>query len=188
MSWLLDRLQQCNYILEMLAACLLFALPLKKRDRPWLRFGAGALAALVVSMSVGGLDATGVAEAGMAYLAQLVVVILPIWLSCDVSVEDAVYGTICAYAMQHFSSSLYILLCLSTGAGNNIWRMLDPATLGYYLLAYVPPYFLIYRLCARPLGRGGSYRASLFRAGGITVLVLPVGLFLGLVAKGDILR
>lgn len=105
MSWLLDRLQQCNYILEMLAACLLFALPLKKRDRPWLRFGAGALAALVVSMSVGGLDATGVAEAGMAYLAQLVVVILPIWLSCDVSVEDAVYGTICAYAMQHFSST-----------------------------------------------------------------------------------
>lgn len=29
MSGLLDRLQQCNYILEMVAACLLFALPLK---------------------------------------------------------------------------------------------------------------------------------------------------------------
>lgn len=51
MSGLLDRLQQCNYILEMLAACLLFALPLKKRHHPWLRFGAGALAALVVSMT-----------------------------------------------------------------------------------------------------------------------------------------
>ena len=75
----------------------------------------------------------------MAYLAQLIVVVLPIWLSCDVSVEDAVYGTICAYAMQHFSSSLYILLCLGTGAGHDIWRLLDPATLGYYLLAYVPP-------------------------------------------------
>ena len=183
MSGLLDRLQQCNYILEMLAACLLFALPLKKRHRPWLRFGAGALAALVVSMTVGGVSSTGVAEAGIAYLAQLIVVVLPIWLSCDVSVEDAVYGTICAYAMQHFSSSLYILLCLGTGAGHDIWQLLDPATLGYYLLAYVPPYFLIYRLCARPLGRGGSYRASLFRAGGITVLVLPVALFLSLAAK-----
>lgn len=183
MSGLLDRLQQCNYILEMLAACLLFALPLKKRHHPWLRFGAGALAALVVSMTVGGISATGVAEAGMAYLAQLIVVVLPIWLSCDVSVEDAVYGTICAYAMQHFSSSLYILLCLGTGAGHDIWQLLDPATLGYYLLAYVPPYFLIYRLCARPLGQDGSYRASLFRAGGITVLVLPVALFLSLVAK-----
>ena len=85
--------------------------------------------------------------------------------------------------MQHFSSSLYILLCLGTGAGHDIWRLLDPATLGYYLLAYVPPYFLIYRLCARPLGQDGSYRASLFRAGGITVLVLPVALFLSLVAK-----
>lgn len=183
MSGLLDRLQQCNYILEMLAACLLFALPLKKRHHPWLRFGAGALAALVVSMTVGGISATGVAEAGMAYLAQLIVMVLPIWLSCDVSVEDAVYGTICAYAMQHFSSSLYILLCLGTGAGHDIWQLLDPATLGYYLLAYVPPYFLIYRLCAWPLGRDGSYRASLFRAGGITVLVLPVALFLSLVAK-----
>lgn len=56
MSGLLDRLQQCNYILEMLAACLLFALPLKKRHHPWLRFGAGALAALVVSMTVGGIS------------------------------------------------------------------------------------------------------------------------------------
>ena len=64
MSGLLDRLQQCNYILEMLVACLLFALPLKKRHHPWLRFGVGALAALVVSMTVGGISATGVAEVG----------------------------------------------------------------------------------------------------------------------------
>lgn len=183
MSSSLDGMMRFNYILEMLVACLLFALPLKKRSRPWLRFAVGAAVALAVSVAVGDLPTAGVMEAGMVYLAQLVVVILPIWLSCDVSVEDAVYGTICAYAMQHFSSSLYILLCLLAGAGDNIWRIMDPTTLGYYLLAYLPPYALIYQLCALPLGRDGSYQAGLFRAGGVTVLVLPVALFLSLAAK-----
>lgn len=178
-----EGMMHSNYIVEMLAACLLFALPLKKRSHPWLRFAGGAAAALTVSAAVGGLPTAGVMEAGLVYLAQLVVVVLPIWLSCDVSAEDAVYGTICAYAMQHFSSSLYILLCLLAGAGDNIWRVMDPTTLGYYLLAYAPPYVLIYRLCARPLGRDGCYQAGLFRAGGVTVLVLPVALFLSLAAK-----
>ena len=83
-----------TYILEMLAACLLFALPLKKRPWPWLRFGCVAAVSFAVSVLVGRLTPPGIAEAAMVYLVQLVVVVLPIWLSCDVSLEDAVYGTI----------------------------------------------------------------------------------------------
>lgn len=183
MKALLQTLMSSNYILEMLAACFLFALPLKKRPWPWLRFGCGAAVSFAVSVLVGRLTPPGIAEAAMVYLVQLVVVVLPIWLSCDVSLEDAVYGTICAYAVQHFSSSLYILLCVGSGATQNIWRLLTPQTLLFYFLAYLPPYLIMYRLVARPLGKTGSYQASLFRAGGVTVLVLPVALFLSLAAK-----
>ena len=183
MSGILSALSTSNYILEMLAACLLFALPLKKRSRPWLRFMGGALISLAVSMGVGELTPPGVLEAAMVYLIQLVVVVLPIWMSCDVSLEDAVYGTICAYAVQHFSSSLYILFCVGLAKMEDIWSLLSLQTLPYYLLAYVVPYVAMYRLFARPLGRSGRYEASLFRAGGVTVLVLPFALYLSLAAK-----
>lgn len=183
MTALLQTLVSSNYILEMVAACFLFALPLKKRPRPWLRFICGALISLAVSMAVGELTPPGILEAAMVYLVQLVVVVLPIWMSCDVSLEDAVYGTICAYAVQHFSSSLYILLCAASGKMQNIWRLLSSQTLPYYLIAYLVPYAAMYWLFARPLGRKGRYEASLFRAGGITVLVLPFALYLSLAAK-----
>lgn len=183
MSALLETLSRFSYIIEMIAACLLFALPLKKRSLPWLRFACGAVISLAVSASLGELTPPGMVEAVTVYLIQLVVVVLPLWMSCDVSLEDAVYGTICAYAVQHFSSSLYILLCFYTGMGQDLWKLLRPETLALYLVAYLVPYLVMYRLGARPLGKNGSYAASLFRAGGVTVLVLPVALFLSLCAK-----
>lgn len=116
MSRIFELSSAFSYILEMLAACLVFTLPLRKRTHPVLGFLLGAVISLGISIFTGSIIRDDLWQAVLVYLIQLAVVILPVELSCDISVSDAIYGTLCAYAMQHFASSLYIFV----GAWNGL--------------------------------------------------------------------
>lgn len=172
------------YIWEMLAACLLFALPLKKRGHPWLGFALGAAISLGISGLTQPIMQLDIGQAIGVYLVQLAAVVLPIWMCCEITVTDAIYGALCAYAMQHFSSSLYILLAIGVGRiplGTDGWINLHSVL--FYLIAYGAPYTAMYFVFARPLGESGKYDADLFRTGGLTILVVPIALLLSLMAK-----
>lgn len=185
MTELLIWISQFSYILEMLIACLVFTLPLKKRQHPILGFLLGAAISLYVSVLLGSIIRDNVFLAILTYLLQLAVVILPVRLSCDVSASDAIYGTLCAYAMQHFASSLYILLAIGTGvldfSDHSQW--ITPASGLLYLAAYGGTYLSFYWLFARSLADKGQYSADFFQSGGLTVLVVPIALILSLLGK-----
>lgn len=185
MKELLELISQFAYILEMLFACLVFTLPLKKRRYPILGFLLGACVSLGVSYLMGSIIREDVFLAILTYLIQLTMVILPVWLSCDVSGSDAIYGTLCAYAMQHFASSLYILLAVGTRiltfSGSTVW--ITPASGLLYLAAYGGTYLAFYWLFAKPLSDKGQYRANFSQSSGLTVLVVPIALILSLMVK-----
>lgn len=185
MKELLELVSQFAYILEMLLACLVFTLPLKKRKHPILGFLLGTAISLGISVLVGSIIRESIFLAILTYLIQLSVVLLPVWLSCDVSASDAIYGTLCAYAMQHFASSLYILLAIGTGvldfSNHSAWII--PASGLLYLAAYGGTYLCFYWLFARSLADQGQYRANFFQSGGLTVLVIPIALILSLIGK-----
>lgn len=179
------KLFNISYLLEMLAACLIFVLPLKKRSHPVLGFLLGAVVSLGFSALLGGILQHEMSLAIPTYLLQLVLVVLPVILCCDISVTDAIYGTLCAYAMQHFASSFYIFSGYSFGvidfSAHSTW--VTPASVTLYVLIYGGTYASFYWLFARPLVRQGRYQADFFQAGGLTVLVVPIALVLSLIGK-----
>lgn len=184
MSRIFELSSAFSYILEMLAACLVFTLPLRKRTHPVLGFLLGAVISLGISIFTGSIIRDDLWQAVLVYLIQLAVVILPVELSCDISVSDAIYGTLCAYAMQHFASSLYIFV----GAWNGLvdfskdgW--VSSASLVCYLLVYSVIYLAFYWLFARPLADRGAYGANFLQSSSLTVLVVPIALILSLIGK-----
>ena len=183
---LLTKIANSAYMLEMLTACAVFLLPLKKRSRPIAGFLAGAFICLGLSVCLESSSRTGMISALLLYLFQLSAVLLPVIFCCDMSFSDAVYGTLCAYAMQHFASSLYIFVCVWSDCANfqsaaSPW--ISRSTLPFYIAVYAGTYLAFYLLAARPLGRQGEYRADLFQSGGLSMLVIPIALILSLIAK-----
>lgn len=184
MTWIFELSSSFSYIFEMLAACLVFTLPLKKRAHPVFGFLLGALISLGVSAFTGSIIRNDPWQAVLVYLIQLAVVILPVAFSCDISISDAVYGTLCAYAMQHFASSLYIFVGVWSGyydLSRDGW--ITSISLLYYLAVYVGIYLIFYWLFARSLANQGTYGANFLQSSSLTVLVVPIALLLSLIGK-----
>lgn len=183
---LLEIVSEFSYIIEMLLACLVFTLPLKQRPYGIPGFLLGAAVSLVASMMLGTILRDSILMGVVIYLIQLALVLLPVWMCCAVSLSDAVYGTLCAYAMQHFASSLYLFVCAATGTQNFVNGMktwVDATTVLLYLAVYVGVYVTFYWLFAKPLADHGEYRVNSFQSGSLTMLVVPIALILSLIGK-----
>lgn len=144
------------YMVQLIAASLVFMAPVRKREHYPLRIAGGALVLLILAY---GLNCWGAgSRSGPAlflyWLAFLLLCIPFVWLSIDGSPMEAVYCTICASAMQHISYDLYA-----------IYRVFGGDCKPVYALIYVVVYSLIYYALARKIGSGGRYtvgRADLF--------------------------
>ena len=183
MNLLFESSAKFSFILELLAACLLFVLPLKKRAHPFSGFLLGAVAcigaALTGSWLRGNLWLTA-----LFYLLQVAAAFLPVRFSCDVSAGDTAYAVLCAYGTQHFASALYIFVGSWSGLisfSESAW--INPATAAFYLLVYAGVYTAFYWLFARPLAHRGEYQAGPFQVGSLAALILPIALVLSPMGK-----
>lgn len=148
----------------------LMMIPLEKRRHFWPRAVLGAAACLAFSLVF--------PHSVVKYVVELLAVGLAfLFFSCAISLPDAAYCMVCAYAVQHFASALYMLV-LRSGRG-------APAFSLVYLVCCGVPYALFYFFFARKMPEGGHYHVDIKFSLISTALVLITALWLSEVA-GDI--
>lgn len=172
-------LNNARFMMELLAACVVFLLPLAKRRHFLLRLIPGLLVCLLPAFLY--LPPTGLSLIVTKYLPLLALAAVLVFFCCDVSFYDAVYCVLCAYASQHFAYALLIVCSYSTDFYKNIWysNWLSPV----YLLCYGGTYLLFYFLFARVLPEGGRYQAGAKQSMLSVALVLPFAMVFSLVSK-----
>lgn len=172
-------LNNARFMLELLAACVVFLLPLAKRRHFLLRLIPGLLVCLLPAFLY--LPPTGLSLIVTKYLPLLALAAVLVFFCCDVSFYDAVYCVLCAYASQHFAYSLLIVCSYTTTFYESAWysNWLFPV----YLLCYGGTYLLFYFLFARVLPEGGRYQAGAKQSMLSVVLVLPFAMVFSLVSK-----
>ena len=148
----------------------LMMIPLEKRRHFWPRAVLGAAACLAFSLVF--------PHSVVKYVVELLAVGLAfVFFSCAISLPDAAYCMVCAYAVQHFASALYMLV-LRSGRG-------APAFSLVYLVCCGVPYALFYFFFARKMPESGHYHVDIKFSLISTALVLITALWLSEVA-GDI--
>lgn len=180
-----------DFLQELLLACLLCLLPLKKRPLWGLRFALGTTACVLGSwLAQLVLPPVGSVTAALPMVlvflvCQLTAAALVFWRTAEVSLYDALYGTACAYAAQHFASTLCIFFTgageASSGTGSSFYggNGIAPAE----LLVLCGVYALFFLLVARRLPEDGRYRADMRRTLPSLLLVFGFAMVLSLVAK-----
>ena len=118
----------CKFILEMMAAGLIYILPLAKRNRCVLRAASGAVVCILCSMFLTlppgetTLTAWGIAVSTAIFFVEFLLLAALIFFICDIHVYDALFCASCAYATQHFAYSLNeVMLDLAGDVWNNSW-------------------------------------------------------------------
>lgn len=160
------------FCLELLLASLLFELSLNKRDRFPLRFLLSAVLMagelLAYCALVRDMDWTW-------FLLVFLTTAAAVRFCCDVSWVDALYCAALAYATQHFSSSLYILL---------VYRGSQPQwNTALFIAVDAVVYVSFFLLFSRRLSEDGEYRVTPVTAVSVAVAVLFVSLFLSIYSK-----
>ena len=100
-------LNNARFMMELLAACVVFLLPLAKRRHLLLRLIPGLLVCLLPAFLY--LPPTGLSLIVTKYLPLLALAAVLVFFCCDVSFYDAVYCVLCAYASQHYAYALLIV-------------------------------------------------------------------------------
>ena len=148
----------------------LMMIPLEKRRHFWPRAVLGAGGCLAFSLVF--------PHSVVKYVVELLAVgLASVFFSCAISLPDAAYCMVCAYAVQHFASALYMLV-LRSGRG-------APAFSLVYLVCCGVPYALFYFFFARKMPESGHYHVDIKFSLISTALVLITALWLSEVA-GDI--
>ena len=152
MNWTLaDAVNNARFMMELLAACVVFLLPLRKRRRFLFRLIPGLVVCILPALLY--IPSTGALLIVTKYLPLLVLAAALVFFCCDVSFYDAVYCVLCAYATQHFAYSLLVACAYNTDYYASTWyaNWLSPV----YFLCYGGTYVLFYFLFARSLPEGG---------------------------------
>ena len=105
-----------SYCMEMLIACMLFHVYLKKRQQFWLRLILSAAVLFILSILVYPLIHGenlwfSCIWYGLIYLTMVAVS----RFCCEISWQDAIYCASCGYLVQHLASSVFIL-CIFNGS------------------------------------------------------------------------
>ncbi len=177
--------------LEVMAAALLFALPLQHRKhfavRALLPFAAAALFGLLyrLAMSAGLWKAAQGTTAPLPFTLAYSAVsfcfgALLVLLTCRVSLAEVAYSTTAAYLTQHMS---YCLHCF-------FWPDADLSSLtGYdfsYFLVRALTYCAVYFLVARPLAHHKHYDVNIPLSLAALVAALAIALFLSALVQQNI--
>lgn len=139
-----DVLFEAIFWFELLAAVLLFARFLAKRDSYWRRFPWAAVCC------VAAIPVTYVTHAmQFGYVLLTCLAALLVWFLCDISWQDSLYCAICAYATQHFGYALNPLI-FPPDTGWGFFGL-------HSILIQAAVYAAVYYLVAKPLPNSGRY-------------------------------
>lgn len=179
-----------DFFQELLIACFLCLLPLKKRPLWGFRFGLGAALCLLVSWlaQIALSTQTDVllllSMVFFFLIAQLLAAALVFWRTGEVSLYDALYGTACAYAAQHFASSLPLLFSPAETGEYTSGTFFGGRGIPLIELALLCVVYLgFYLWVARRLPENGRYRADIRKTLPSVVLVFGFAMVLSLAAK-----
>ena len=157
----------------------LYILPLKHRPH----FVPKASILFALSIALGLFSMTGSSAIYMIavyFFINIAYCALCFFLCCNINVKDCIYGTMCAYASQHFMHSCGIVLryiCDKSITGSQ--AVSDTFTLPEIIL-YVLCFILCYFIFARNIQNEGKYNVRTKRTVISTVTVLSVAFFISL--------
>lgn len=163
---------------EMLAAVLVYSLPLKRRNRYPLRLMAVLFGAVLVSVPVGYFiwnafysdtvtEAFAVPASLSFCLFLFLLAALLVWVCYDVPPREAVYCAACAYLMEHISYCILNLLNVPLGTLTDYGQPV-------YFLVYLLVYFTVFRIFSRRMVENGHYVTSAVDSALLTISVMAV--------------
>lgn len=198
MNLFFSYFMQCFFPLNHVFFCLAYQLPLQKRPHGTLRllicFAVGLffspllilLSSVFPSDSQIFLDQTSYYRSIFIFLIlQLCIMVLLFWFDCDISLADAVYGTACAYATQHLSDAV-IMLLFPERAFSQVYVFSSLSTFLWELPAFLISLVTLlggYFLVARRLPEKGRYQNPTMHSWLAALIVLGFALFLSYAAK-----
>lgn len=172
-----------SYIFEMAVAVGLFAITLKKRKFWWQKFiivtGVGALLKYFFSI----IFSDRMIWIFTEYLMVIIVLCIVLWISCDITIKDAIYGTLCAYAMQHLASSLFIIIgsCFPDDIFWQYWNNAHIFLVCIFIYACV--YSCSYYFLIKNLHDNGKYNVKFLQSTEVIMLVIPFALVISMIEK-----
>ncbi len=162
---MMEMWEKIAYMVQLDLACLLFMLPVRKREWFGARSAGGIVATILLVYGINGLlseHMKGVWQ--YVYWASYIFVCVAIvWLCLDVSFMKALYCAICACAMQHVAYDMVLIYQAVNGDGYIV-----------PVLLYAATYLLFYDRFAKKLPENGDFvirKTSLFPMATIIVLV-----------------
>lgn len=150
MDWLLGPIIRHTFSVELLAAAVIYMLPLHKRSQSTLRFSAGTLIYFAgVWLYNRGVAPLSPADAfwETAYTMRALFVLLAagwlVWFCCRITPVDALHCVAFAYATQHFAYCLYRYAFRADAPGT--LTQYTPGRFAVYAAVYASFYFIFAR-------------------------------------------
>lgn len=160
-----DMWLKVSYMVQLIGACLLFMLPLRKKKRFGIRMGVASAILILTSYAVNVID-VGQLYGAWFFLywgLYILICVLFVWIGMDGTWLEAVYYAICACAMQHVAFDVYLILQIVTGEKTLL-----------SVLAYIGIYLLFYFFFAKKMTQQEGFfvnRTALFPIATIILLV-----------------
>lgn len=170
-AYIVENCINCQFMLEMLLACLIYVIPLGKRSRYLLRAAAGSVVCILCSLALSLPDGETMTAAGLVistaiFAAEFVFAALLIYFVCNVTLYEALFCGSCAYATQHFAYAL----------NGVVKELLNESRITQYsfFIIYCVVLIVFYFIFARNLADDKQYHLGGKQAFGAVFLVMIV--------------
>lgn len=161
-----------NLMLELLINCLVFLIPLAKRRNFPFRVISGFVVCVLLRLLM--------PKFGFSLVLTALCAAAFVYWCCAVSIQDALYCAVCAYATQHFRFSAYDTLRYAAGLPHQV----DPtAPTAVSLLLHVTVLVVFYFFFMRNVVDHGHYNVDTRQSLSALVIVLAVVLVLSSAAQ-----
>lgn len=148
---MMEYWDKISYMMQLLAACMVFMLPARKRTGFWIKVSGVAGVLLVTSYVVNFYYGSWLnSNLSFIYWAfYIIACIFFVWCGIDGSFLQAVYCAICGSGIQHIAFDFYLIYRFSVGN-----------SLVVSVVIYLVIYFVFYYFFAKRLPERGEFIAS----------------------------
>lgn len=179
MGVFLTLMENGSFIMEYFIACVLFLLPLNRKRRMTVRLLVGLGIEICVNWLIFLIINAGLIHISFAFMTAFVLACGLFLFCAEITLEDAVFGATCAYAVQHLSYVIHSFFETLYPMG----RLISDVTgaLIFFVTATV-----CYFIFARKLPISGNFGVGWVEAIRAMVMVLPYAFFLSMIAEQNL--
>lgn len=171
-TYLIEHTVDYQFTLEMLLSCLIYVIPVEKREHYKARAIIVALVCVLCSVAMPlplgeQMTAAALVTSTLIFAVEFILAVFWTWCVCDVSISEAFFCGSCAYATQHFA---YALNCLI-----KVWLEGSWFTQYSFIVVNLAVLVAFYYLFARKLAGDKKYhmeRKRVFWAVFIVIIVV----------------